>query len=424
MRKILAFIITLYTSLVFAQETSAITPSIEQPAVTQTVESTSPKQFDLGFDGYLRVNYSTFTPDRFFGFKTSSSNPDNPNVGRNDGFAISDARVNLRARYGEKLYVRLGFDASQVVYTDPNSPVGSVTMGVKDAYARYTFDKRFVLFAGRFKPPYDVEALTPVQSQFFVQTSLESRGVRRQEGYSGDMLGFSPDRRIGVMLSSDEIAHLAGGNMGYAVAITNGNSALSNINDNDLPAFWGRLTWGWDMKRGEGKRGDEEGPSTYKLTSTSNFGGLIGLDGFYNTLTQGNAPNRYTDKIVGAGFDVAMRIYWFDLRGQVLWNHTTHTDVDKSEDALGGHAQLSFEILDWHLYPGYRFAFYDPHMLRSGGALDSPDYSRVVHHTLGLRYAPPSLPLVFWTDYTHSVEQGGRNLNNDRAEIAMQVTFP
>ena len=41
----------------------------------------------------------------------------------------------------------------------------------------------------------------------------------------------------------------------------------------------------------------------------------------------------------------------------------------------------------------------------------------------GVSYRAETMPLVFWVEYTRSVEQGARAQPNDRVEAAMQVTF-
>lgn len=379
------------------------------------------EEVGLRFDGYLRTEFGTYTPKRLFFVRmpAEKQGATNPYVGRNDGFALGGARLNLRATYGD-LYIRLGFDGAVVSYDDPESPAGELSTGLKDAYARYDLWPWLKLAVGRFKPPFESEQLTPQTGQMFVHRSVESRGVLRHEGYSGDVHGFSTGRQLGFMLSSDRALRVDTVDLGYGLAVTNGNSGVRSLNDNDLPALWLRLTAAWTD---DAARGDEEGPATYGLGETSS-GVLVGLSGFYNPATFGEAPNRYDDDILGAGLDVAVQMLVFQFQGQVLWSRTNHVlrAGAASEHSFGGHAQLGIVVPQTTLVPAYRFGYYNPRWV-PGSAFDQADYDAVMHHTLGLRYTLPALPLTLWAEYTRSVEQAGRAIPNDRIEAAMQVDF-
>ncbi len=391
----------------------------ETPEVSAK-EETPPAGFEVKPDGYLRLEAATFVPDRFLGVRTSSSETSDraPGVGRNDGFMLGAARFNLRASYGTHLYVRLSYDGALASYQNSDDHVGRLSTGVRDAYMRYTWSPQFVLFAGRFKPPFDVEELTPQEKQYFTQRSLESRGVMRHEGYYDDLNGFAPGRQLGVMLGGDGIASWNRFKLGYALAVTNGNSNDAFLNDNDLPAVWGRLFVSWSAQKA-GRRADEEGPSTYGTRS----GGMLGLSSFYNQVSLGDTPvDMHTYKITGLGFDAIQRVWWLTFAMQLLYTHTKQSVA--VVHALGGHAQVSLEIPGLGLAPGYRFSFYDPHF--AGSAMEGTqtlDIDRVMHHTLGVRYLVPKLPIVVLADYTRSIEQTGRALSNDRLQAAVQVTF-
>jgi len=68
----------------------------------------------LSFDGHLRIEAQSIVPDHFVGIlmPASTKRDSLPSVGRNDGFALGDARLNVRARFGDTLYVRLAFDGA------------------------------------------------------------------------------------------------------------------------------------------------------------------------------------------------------------------------------------------------------------------------------------------------------------------------
>jgi hypothetical protein len=438
-RYLLLSVVTLGASLAHAQTDSLPAAAAPVPEATPVEKSTSAAEsatasvpaastsrprFALSLDGHLRVEFSSFTPDRFLFIKTSTpSEPQNQSIGHNDGFGIGDARLNVRGTFGQALYVRLGFDGAVVAYGSKDDPVGTLATGLKDAYLRYTFSPALQLYAGRFKPPFDVEQLTPEEDLLFVHRSLESRGVLRHEGFADDMIGFAPGRQVGVMLASQDASPEMPLAVGYALAITNGNSGDASLNDNDLPAVWMRLQAG---SRTSAKANDEEGPTTMGLKS----GALAGLSGYYNERTLGVAPNRFRDRVFGAGLDAAVDFLVFDLSGQVLWSQTRYLDQAGADhdNAFGAHVQLGVRILDTGFTPAYRFALYNPRLVDTAslGALvlgDAKNYAHVVHHTVGVRYTPSSLPLVCWAEYTRSLEQEARKVANDRVEAAVQVVF-
>jgi len=390
---------------------------------------TDKRRFALAFDGYLRTELGTFWPGRFFGVKTDASDQTrrNPNIGYSDGFALADARLNLRGKLADTLYVRLGFDGAVASYNDAESSNAALITGLKDAYMSYKICDSCEFFVGRFKPPFDSEELTPLEEQQFVHRSLESRGVLRHEGPAGTTFlntnntGFAPGRQNGVMISGKNIITLGDDSgLNYALAVTNGNGGDSRLNDNDLPAVWGRLALAWGQETKSGTVMDEEGPATYQKNSA----GMIGLSGFYNEITTGNAPNQFRDQLIGAGVDMSMQISMVQLQGQILGLRSHNLTLSREDAiyALGGHTQVAITLGDSGLSPGYRFAYLDPHIGKNddGGATDQ---DRVMHHTLGMKYQCPEWPMIMYLEYTRSIEQAGRQTPNDRVEAALQVNF-
>ena len=386
-------------------------------------------RFQIQLGGKLRVEAGTFLPDRFLGIRMPSSylRDSEPQIGRDDGFALGDARLDLRATYGDNLQVRMGFDGALATYANDQSPIGVLNTGLMDAYVRYTVFSGMSVYLGRFKPPFDIEELTPTENQFFVHRSLESRGVLRHEGPHAQMFGasdtggFAPRRQLGVMVGSDSLFNLGTAHFAYALAMTNGNAGDASLNDNDLPAFWLRLATYWADD--EQQRNDDEGPVTYSVPN----GGSVGLSAYYNELTTGIAPNRYRDQVAGAGIDFAYSILVFNLQGQVLASMLQPVSRNDTPTvySLGGHLQLAIQIPETGLYPAYRFAYLDPRYVTNRDELVdlSPDQDKVMHHTVGLNYRAQSMPVVFNIEYTRSVEEDGRAMPNDRIEAAMQVTF-
>lgn len=374
-------------------------------------------------NGYIRLGYSTFTTRRFFGIRMPANDDvaKNPHVGRNDGFSLSDARLNFRTQYKDSVSGRLSFDGALVTYDDTDSPVGHLSTGFKDAYLSFPVSKKMSLIAGRFKPPFDVEELTSTRDQWFVHRALESRGVKRHEGFSADMQGMAPGRQVGLMLAADRPGLWDSLGLGYALALTNGNSGDESLNDNDLPAFWMRMYLSWS--RAEEKSADgEEGPAT-----AANKGGTLGLSAYVNESTLGLAPNRFHDRVYGGGLDVSANYRSLFFRAQALGTliqHLLSGGGTPQQISLGGHAQLGFKLPKVALYPSYRFAYYNPRFAVSDDEVkDEGDFAQVMHQTLGLRYMPDDKPWTFVAEYTHSAEQSGRAIANDRVEAAFQVNF-
>lgn len=406
-----------------------LTTVILSLTLNSSIQQTPSYKYEV--DGYLRLTASSFTPNRFLGvkwpadppttlFDTQAPNANNPYVGKNDGFSLSDARVNLRALLGEKLYIRMGFDGAIASYPDSDSTVGHLTTGLKDAYVRYNVNSSTQLFAGRFKPPFDTEELTSANNRTFVHNSLESRGVKHHEGYHADIIGFAPKREIGIMLANSNLFELSTTKFGYAVALTNGNGGDNTINDNDLPALYFRLTNSWGETA---KQDDEEGPATYNPQKN---GGLIGLSTYVNQQTYGIPPNRFHNRVYGAGIDFAVNYFSYTLQGQLLMNQIEHLQTIDSlkEYSVGGHGQISKFFQSSNISLGYRLSWYNPRILLAEDSnQDSADYDEILHHTIGIKYFAKELPVIFLAEYTSSLESVARALPNNRVEVAMQVVF-
>ena len=87
-----------------------------------------------------------------------------------------------------------------------------------------------------------------------------------------------------------------------------------------------------------------------------------------------------------------------------------------SQDAYGAHAQVMFEIpasLPFAL--GYRFAVMDPSNLIVT--------DQVMEHTVGAVLGVPSYRMRFQLQLTHVQEQAARDLSNDRAQLAAELSL-
>lgn len=394
--------------------------SLMLAAATQSFAASSASDIELS--GYIRLGATTIYPDRFFGVGVGASDNDtrNPLVGRNDGFLLSDARLNVRSQLSDDLSIRLGFEGALRSFSSDIDQQGDLSTGLKDAYFIYKLSQTTLLTAGRFKPPFDIESLTSDKDRLFVHEALESRGVQPHEGYHADLHGMAYARQLGVMIADESALEMAGVALGYALAVTNGNQGDAALNDNDLPAAWARLSMGWG---GKGVSDREEGPASMQKIRN---GGKVGVSTFFNRLSTGLPPNRLDDDVLGFGADLRVNYYGVTLESQILMVQTSHITAAQSfdETALGWHASLSYELLRG-LFLGYRAASYDPRRVSDDISADDgvSDYDEVMHHTAALRYDAETMPLFFVAEYTHSAEASGRELANDRFEAVVQVNF-
>ena len=168
-------------------------------ALVSTGPAMAEKSSDLELSGYLRLGATTIYPERFFGIGVGASETDtrNPLVGRNDGFMMSDARLNIRSKITDDLSIRLGFEGALQSFDSDLDQVGSLDTGLKDAYFVYRAGETTNITAGRFKPPFDIESLTSDKDRLFVHEALESRGVKQYEGYHADLHGMAYARQLG-----------------------------------------------------------------------------------------------------------------------------------------------------------------------------------------------------------------------------------
>ena len=233
--------------------------------------------------------------------------------------------------------------------------------------------------------------------------------------------GMAPGRQLGVMVSDPALIAMGGMDLGYALALTNGNSGDATHNDNDLPAIFGRMSLSWGTTL---SAGDEEGPATQGNFSD---GGSLGFSGYVNQRTTGTPPTRFSDMLVGAGVDLSLSYSDIFFRGQALWELEDHKDYPTAGavQALGGHAAAGYRFTDLGIELAYRYAFYNPRFSveQDSDTPTSIDYDQVMHHTLGARWKAEDMPLVLWLEYTSSQEAEGAVLSNERLEAAVQVTF-
>ncbi len=90
--------------------------------------------------------------------------------------------------------------------------------------------------------------------------------------------------------------------------------------------------------------------------------------------------------------------------------------------------QAAYEIPVVHIQPAYRFSFYDPtaeyNATDDGFTANEPrERDALTYHTIGLNYLPPAYPLQIMVNYTITQEQAGNELENNRFDAIVQLTF-
>lgn len=348
-------------------------------------------QFDLAINGYLRT---------VLGFVHDDATQTDF-VGRNDGFKVGNARLIVSGSYRD-LHFELGLDGAVDRRDGSNTATGEVKVSLKDAFVRYAPWSWLHLTVGQFKPPFDAEELTSTRSMLFIDRAVESRGVLGVEGRN--VAGLSLDRQVGVMLSSDDLM-LASVPLGlrYYVAVTDGTDANHPLNDNDSFAYTGRLEFLWSDHL------------------------VVGVGAHHNAQTLGEAPDLLNQTRFGLAADLSLDIAGVLLRGQFMRFTTTVDDVEGEPEitAMGYHAQIGYE-LPWGFVPAYRFASYDPTSDFDAGdpAVASQfDADALMYHTVGLAWFAPGYPARLAFNYTLTVEEDARELNNDRVDFLVQVEF-
>jgi hypothetical protein len=352
------------------------------------------------FGGYVRSTYTAVAND-----------PQSPLFGRNDGFVLANARPYLLGAMDNGLGFSLQMElAAGLDRPSAGLPNQEVLVRPRDAYIFYAPYKLLEIQLGAFRPPHDAESLLPTNNMLFIRRSIGVEGVLPAEGYQTPGLGF--DREVGLQITgthffSSPDQSPQGPGIQYAVAVTNGTPAARTLNDNDSPALWGRIGFMWgDYVR-------------------------LGAGYLYNDATLGEPPDQVGERRTGWTADLLVRA----VGATVFGSYTSRTaTTDFGQDSAGGEdpfttanalqVQAGYLIPVVNLQPVYRFASFDPtadYNIDSAG--DFREADSIVQHTIGLNYIAPDYPVTVMFDYTVTQEQAGRELDNNRLEVLVQLTW-
>lgn len=354
--------------------------------------------FTLAFSGFIRSFYQVIQDD------TERTDF----VGLNDGFILSDARLNIDGAYDD-LAFRIELDGAFATADALNTSRYSIQTRLLDAWAAWKPSRWLQLRLGRFKPAFDGEELRSTGNMFFVTRSVHNRGVQGVEGINTP--GLRQVRQLGLMLHSDRLmdsTDTLGG--AWFLTLSNGNnsniggpSTGSYLNDNDSPAFYGRLEL------------------YYREWIT------LGVGGFYNLRTTNIAPDLIDEQDLGFNLDLEFDAY--NVIGGVQYTqvNTAFPDVEVENDrnSWGYHAWLGYR-LPKGIIPAVRYAFYDPiaEYTSSDSVINSQlQADDLTFITPSLTWDIPQLPIRLQANYTFTLEGEGRELNNDRFELLAQLTY-
>jgi hypothetical protein len=361
-------------------------PPAERPPETGAVQRPPPEPTIsiAGFSwqpfGFLREEYEAVQND-----------PNVAYVGRNDGFAIQNARIGARGQLGTRATFVLSFDGAIDQRTQLNVPQGTLGVGMRDSYLDVVLQGRIVARGGYWQSWLDPEAQVPDTVRAFVDYPLESRGVRATEGYQTPPL--PPGRSMGAGIRLDPEVPESGARFGFELAAQNGADEFSSQNDNDTLAL-----------------------SAAGIVRFPHDGYLV-IAGRWNPRTIGMLPFRQDETDLQASIGARVVLGPVELAGGAIVQQTSFdTTAGPTQNGYGAHGQIMFRIpARLPLAVGYRFGVLDP------SSLITTD--QVMEHTVGAVLGVPSLRVRVQLQYVHPVEQAGRELSNDRVQLAGEVVL-
>lgn len=359
----------------------AIQPIPSEPGAEKPV---SPWDFTLF--GYLRAGYDyTFKDDRY------------SFIGRNNGFVLDSARVGVQGEARPyNVTFRVSFEGASDVLTAPNTPLGTLSVRLRDAFARWDPFPFVGLQVGQYKAPFQEEELRGTQTLLFASRAVGVEGVAPGRGFQ--LPGIELDRQLGVMFSPIKPI---GGDVGvsYYLMVMNGNGSNQLLDDNGKVGLVGR--------------------TELDILKYARIGAAV----FHNERTVGAPPNLYNEEDFGLTGDVGVHAAGFEVFGAVTRVRTVYPTVGTSarvQLAFHGQVGYRFEIERLQITPAYRYAYFHPWQDGGGAGFDA---FKLQYNTFGVRLAHAKLPVTAWLNYTLTGEEPVRKLSNDRIELLGQVTF-
>jgi len=367
-----------------APRPDAISPNATQPGPQPT--DRPKKIFELTPFGYLRAGYDFTFKDPRFAF-----------VGRNNGFVLDAARLGLDGYNADYAFAwRISIEGASDELSAPNTPIGSLSVRLRDAFVRWDPVDWAGLQFGQFKAPFQEEELRGTNTLLFASRSVGVEGVLPGRGFQTP--GIALDRQLGVMLSPSKPI---GGSIAasYYVMVMNGNGPNQILDDNGHLGVVGRTEVGYEKYA------------------------RLGAAVFKNDRTVGDPPNLYNEEDFGLTGDLSVKVAGLQVFASITRLRTVFPTVGTSarvQLAYQAQAGYRFDLGNFFLTPAYRFAYFHPWQDGGGEGFDA---YKLQYHTFGLRAGHAKLPVQAWLNYTLTHEEEGRKLENDRIELLGQVTF-
>ena len=359
--------------------------ALADEAEPSALESPGAAEAESGFSyrlvGYLRVEGIIVEDD-----------PDVAFVGHSDGFRLQNARLGVDATWRDLVDMRISAEGARDERANPNDIGGTLRFVLKDAYADVHAVAGIVdIRVARFLVIMDLEELIAPNDRGFIDRALESRGVAATEGWETEGLGIH--RNIGVAVRGARALDLGDFALGYELAAQNGNDEFDSANDNDSLAYSGTLM--------------------ASFRDSFLFAGAR-----LNDRTVGQLPLRQDEEDLELATGLLVRAGPVRVAGQVLYRKREFpTTGGPTETAWGAHGELLGEIplpAATGLQLGYRYAILEPSDLIVADQLQE--------HTFGVNYGPDAHWRV-QLGYTITVEEEGRELDNDRLQALFEVTL-
>ncbi len=356
----------------------------EKPAAVaeETSMTNTEPQFTWKPYGFLRLQYRIVRNDPNVSF-----------VGRDDGFELQNARIGVQGSLGTRVRYNVAIDGAVDERQQINVPEGKLRVGLRDAYADVAVSGDIAVRAGYFETLVDPDLDADIQREF-VDRPIESRGVRATEGYQTQ--GLPPGRSLGAALRLDQgpdPTGTAGPRVGFELALQNGADEYASNNDNDTPAASASLL--------------------VRLPKQS----WVVASARFNRRTDGELPFRRDEDDIQGSVGAKLNAGPVSVGAGVVFVRTLFpTTNGPVQDAYGAHGQLMVRAGGrLPLAFGYRFGILDP------SSLFLTD--RVMEHTVGAVLGVPALRMRLQLQVTHVREQGARDLTNDRAQIAAELSL-
>jgi hypothetical protein len=399
-------------------------PSVTPPPLVPTSHPALPtllptaSNWNVQWGGYVHAAYRWIEEPQNYAL-----------AGRNNGFQLEQARLMLNVQWKWVLAARVSVDGATEDRLTQSFPGGQLTTRLRDAWIIWSPLRALRISIGQQVTPWDLDSLRSDAELPFVTRSVAVEGVQPSEGFT--TRGLGSDRNIGISIHSGFIGLGGNTSLRYSVFAGNGNGQNQILNDNNIPAIFGRFEfayWG-----AQGLPADRVAP-IYSVTDDFHKPIInIAVAGQWNPRTVGDLPDLMRETDAGAAADIAAFWHGVEVQGGVIYLKTSRDTLTAVPDlerfGWWAHARYTLPRIPVAITAGYRIGSYSPRAhLRTAPELQSDrDFDAsfdLMYHTVGVRVRPTRrFPMHFGANYTFTGEQGANVLNNDRFEADVVAIF-